>query len=154
MNRVYRICKAKYVGEAFSGNGGLYASGRWHHRGVRIVYTAQNLSLAALEYFVHLGRRDTAVRLYSISADLPDGVSVEVLDPASLPKGWNLSPPVEVTQNIGTQWCRAGRSAVLRTPSVLVPGEYNYILNPLHRDFARIQVHEPEEFQFDPRMWK
>lgn len=51
---VWRICAAKYQDTAFSGMGGLYVPGRWHYQGHKIVYTAENLSLASLEIFVHL----------------------------------------------------------------------------------------------------
>jgi len=59
---LYRICKAKYAKTAFSGAGGLDAPGRWHHKGQAIVYASATLSLAALEYFVHLGRADAKIR--------------------------------------------------------------------------------------------
>ena len=55
--RVYRIGAmlfARTRKKAFSGEGGLHASARWHTAGHLIVYTAQSLSLAALEILVHL----------------------------------------------------------------------------------------------------
>lgn len=46
------------------------------------------------------------------------------------------------------------RTAVLCVPSIVVPSEYNYLLNPPHPEFSRIQIAKPEPFAFDPRMWK
>jgi DNA-binding winged helix-turn-helix (wHTH) protein len=43
------------------------------------------------------------------------------------------------------------RSAVLRVPSIVVDGEFNYVLNPRHPDFARLEIGESLEFSFDPR---
>jgi hypothetical protein len=35
---------------------------------------------------------------------------------------------------------------------VIVPSEFNYVLNPVHPDFARIGVGKPLPFPFDPRL--
>ena len=67
---VWRICAKKYQSSAFSGIGGLHASGRWHPQGYKIVYTAESLALASLEIFVHL--ESDRVPLVPIKAWLPD----------------------------------------------------------------------------------
>jgi len=51
-------------------------------------------------------------------------------------------------------WRRLGSrqgSAVLSVPSVIL-GERNYVLNPAHTDFARIEFAQPEAFRFDLRL--
>lgn len=151
---VYRICKAKYAKTAFSGVGGLDAAGRWHDKGRPIAYAAATLSLAVLEYLVHLGRRDAKISLVSVRATIPDAVAVEVVDVASFPKNWDSSPPVEYTMALGTKWCVELRSAILKVPSVIVPGEFNYLLNPQHPDFKLVETYGPEPFSFDPRLLK
>lgn len=151
---LYRISKAKYAKTAFSGVGGLEAAGRWHHRGQLIVYAAATLSLAALEYLVHLGRRDAKISLVSLRATIPDVTAIEVIDVASLAKNWDASPPVDSTMALGTEWCLELRSAILKVPSVIVPGEFNYLLNPQHPDFKLLEVSKPEPFSFDPRLLK
>lgn len=151
---VYRICKARYADKAFSGAGGREASGRWHHKGQPIVYAAATLSLAALEYLVHLGRRDAKMALVSVHATISDAVAVEVIDVTSLPRHWDSSPPIEATMALGTRWCVELRSAVLKVPSVIVPGEFNFLLNPQHRDLKLINISKPEPFSFDPRLLK
>lgn len=151
---VYRICKAKYAKSAFSGAGGVDASGRWHHKGRPVVYAAQTLSLAALEYLVHLGRRDAKMSLVWVQATIPEDVAMEVLDPASLPKNWNASPPIEATMEIGTAWLAESRSAILRLPSAMIEGEFNFLRNPQHSDFRRVAVSKPMPFSFDSRLFK
>jgi hypothetical protein len=37
---------------------------------------------------------------------------------------------------------------------VIVPNEWNYLLNPAHRAFGRIEILPPTPFGFDERMWK
>jgi RES domain-containing protein len=151
---VYRICKAKYAKSAFAGTGGLDASGRWHHKGRPVVYAAHTLSLAALEHLVHLGRRDSKMSLVWVQATIPEDVAMEVLNPASLPKNWNASPPIEATREVGTAWLVESRSAILRLPSVVIEGEFNFLLNPRHSDFRRIAVSKPIPFSFDSRLFK
>jgi hypothetical protein len=43
-------------------------------------------------------------------------------------------------------------SAVLKVPSVIIPGEFNYLLDPEHADFRLIKPTPPEPFSFDPRL--
>ncbi len=149
---VHRICKAKYAGAAFSGAGGMESSGRWHRKGQPVVYAAQTLSLAALEYLVHLGRRDSKLQLVRVQASVPDDIAVETVDFARLPMNWSVSPPVDATMEVGTAWLQARQSLVLRTPSVLVPGEYNYLINPQHADFNRITISPAVPYSFDARL--
>jgi RES domain-containing protein len=151
---VYRICKAKYAHDAFSGAGGLDAAGRWHRKGQPVVYTAGTLSLSALEYFVHLGRLDTRISFVSVSADIPDEIRQETIDTAALPPDWKTSPPLDAPMQLGSRWCAELRSAILKVPSAMVPGEFNFLLTPRHPDFPRITLSAPERFFFDPRSWK
>jgi RES domain-containing protein len=53
---------------------------------------------------------------------------------------------------VGDAWARAGRSAVLVAPSVLIPAELNYLLNPVHPAFSRLEIDQPADFTFDPRL--
>ena len=43
---------------------------------------------------------------------------------------------------------------ILSVPCVVVPTERNYVLNPAHAGYKRIQIGEAYGFSFDPRMWK
>lgn len=148
---VFRICKARYADTAYSGAGGLEASGRWHHKGRSVVYASGTLSLAALEYLVHLGRRDTKISLVSVQATIPDDIPLMAIDKASLPRNWKAAPPIEATMALGDNWLVEARSAILKVPSVVVADEFNYLLNPRHPGFKRITVSEPAPFSFDPR---
>ena len=56
------------------------------------------------------------------------------------------------TKRIGDRWIRGGKSAVLVVPSVLAPGEHNYLLNPRHPDFAEITISKPRRFHFGPHL--
>jgi RES domain-containing protein len=54
-------------------------------------------------------------------------------------------------QAIGDDWVASRRSVVLRVPSVLVPAEYTFLLNPEHPDFSKLHIGKAVPFQFDRR---
>ena len=70
-----------------------------------------------------------------------------------MPAGWDADPAPESTRRLGQQWLERGETALLKVPSAVIPQEANYLLNPLHPDAHRLQVADPEPFQFDPRMF-
>ena len=45
-------------------------------------------------------------------------------------------------------------TVVLVVPSVLIPGESNYLINPGHPNFGKLRIGAPEPFEFDPRLLK
>lgn len=153
MITAFRITKKRYARQPLAGLGGLEVGGRWHHKGTPIVYCAQSLSLAALEFFVHFGKRADTIALVSIAIDIPAEL-IESLSHGKLPKNWREVPAAAATADLGAEWIRHGRSAVLRVPSVLSPGECNYLINPAHPKCTRIRTRPPAAFSFDTRMWK
>lgn len=148
----FRLVKAKHAANAFSGDGARIAGGRWNLPGTSVVYASDSLSLAALETFVHLQPVDRRVRYTWFHITIPD--SVEVTTPDTLPNDWRVEPPSETTQSLGSQWAEQNQTAVLRVPSILVPGEFNLLLNPGHAHFKRIKISGPRPFDFDGRLWK
>jgi RES domain-containing protein len=69
-----------------------------------------------------------------------------------LPDEWRELPAPSSTRDFGSQWVMQARSPVLRVPSIVVDGEFNYILNPRHADFGQLKVGAPVPFSFDPRL--
>jgi RES domain-containing protein len=118
------------------------------------VYTSATLSLAALEYFVHLDARQAPEDLVAVAADIPDGISRTRVVAGALPRNWRRYPAPEALADLGSRWAEESSAAVLIVPSVVVPAESNYLLNPRHPEFGKIRAGSPERFSFDPRMWK
>ena len=147
----WRIVKEKHASTAFSGEGARIFEGRWNSAGVRMVYCSENLALAALEILAHtrpVAMRDK-FRAFRVSWD---EATMVIVDPKKLPKGWNSQPPTAASKNIGDEWIKSGRSAILALPSVLVPLERTFLLNPKHPDFRRIKVKDVGNFVLDPRL--
>lgn len=154
MRRAWRLIRSSHKKDAFTGEGARLAGGRWNHKDVSIVYTSENLSLAALELFVHLKRKAIKFPLVSFEIEIPDSVPVEEIPRDRLPRTWREEPPPEATKSIGSDWIKRNASAVLRVPSIIVPVEFNFLLNPFHVDFKKIKIGKPSSFSLDPRMAK
>jgi RES domain-containing protein len=149
--RAWRLCKRSRVASAFDGRGAAQNPGRWNGSGIAVVYSAESRSLASLEVLVHT--EDTWVLAAVSWAMIPVSIDeslIEILP--GLPVDWRQLPAPRSTREVGTRWVAESRSAVLRVPSIVVDGEFNYVLNPLHADFARLEIGAPLEFSFDPRL--
>ena len=148
--RAWRIVKEKHAATAFDGEGSRLHGGRWNSAGARVVYTSSSLSLAALENLVHL--TPPVSFKYSVIQVEFDEALVETMTLAKLPKGWTEEPPPPLTKAIGALWVKEARSAVLELPSAIIQTESNYLLNPIHPDFAKLTIGKPESFSFDRRL--
>ncbi len=149
--RVYRLTLPRYAGTAFSGEGARRVGGRWTPVGRPVVHTSGNVSLAVLETLVHTAVNSMPSQRL-IAVDVPESLPVEVIDATDLPDDWRRTPAPTSLQDIGRAWLGAARTAVLQAPSVIVPIEFNYLLNPRHPDFERLRVHAPEPFPIDKRL--
>ncbi len=151
MPRAWRIVKASRASSAFDGEGARLYGGRWNNPGTAAIYTAQSRSLAALELLVHLQASHLLMSYRSIFVDFEDAL-IETVDPERLASNWRDYPAPSVLQQFGDRWVSERRSAVLQVPSVVIPDEYNAIINPRHPDFDRLVIGPPKPFEFDPRL--
>jgi RES domain-containing protein len=149
--KAWRITKKRRAKTAFSGEGARLYGGRWNSPGVPVVYVAESQSLAVLEVLVHLDSPALLKKYVFLEVDFEASLVLD-LDRSFLPKNWQSDPVPEAVQAIGDRWVLSGDSAVLRVPSVLVPGESNFLLNPRHPDFGKVGVSRPLAFRFDPRL--
>lgn len=148
---VRRLCRAAH--RALDGEGALRVGGRWNRPGLAAVYTSTTLSLAALEYLVHLEIPLAPNDLVALTIEVPDPV-IDTLDPATLPSRWRRIPAHPWCAERGSQWLTSGTAVGLLVPSAVIPEEQNLILNPAHPAFAQVQVVGERRFTFDPRLRK
>jgi RES domain-containing protein len=153
LKRVYRIVRSCFAKRPFDGEGAYLFGGRWSSPGTRLVYTSEHASLAMIEYFVHIDASDPPKDLVLVSADVPDSVSRTTRNVRSLIASWRESPAPPEFAQIGDLFVRSGRAAILIVPSVLAPSETNWLINPAHPEFDRIQVNAPEPFLYDKRFF-
>jgi RES domain-containing protein len=155
--RVWRLCRAPYAAEAFSGEGARRFGGRWNSRGVPMVYTSTSLSLAAIELFVHLEPGQAPGDLVYLSATLPEGESGRTLESADLPPAWWTDSPAAgaaTARELGDAWIRERSSLAMMVPSVPIRAEWNVLLNPVHPRMSELQIEPAQPFVFDARMFQ
>ncbi|MEQ8241596.1 MAG: RES family NAD+ phosphorylase, partial [Cyclobacteriaceae bacterium] len=57
------------------------------------------------------------------------------------------------SQKVGKDFVLKNEFYAMKLPSVIVPGEYNYLLNPLHKDHSATSIEEIiDPLQFDSRL--
>lgn len=115
-----------------------------------MLYCGATASLCALEVLAHSAMLPTNMMV--VQARIPNHLPVKTVEESDLPPNWSNSTPSRKTQDLGTDWIQSGATAVLSVPSVIVPSERNYLLNPGHPDFARIRFYPPRPFTFDRRL--
>jgi len=150
--RVFRLCRRPHSKTPLDGRGGLHASGRWHTPRRLVTYASESLALAGLEVLVHFDVELAPSDLFAIEIDIPRSVRVLELVEAELPSTWRRYPAPTATQRLGNAWLDSRRSAILRVPSVLIPSEKNFLINPLHPDIRRMRVVKKRRFSFDARL--
>lgn len=153
MPGAWRIEKAEHAAVSAQGVGAFNVGGRWNRPGRYAIYAAENLSLALLEILVHAPdpeqRKRSRVRFRLSLA--PE--SIEEISPERLPKNFGPTTPFALTQDIGDLWLETRQSVALKVPSAIVPVEYNYVLNPLHPDFATaVKWGKPAALLLDARL--
>lgn len=147
---VFRLCREEF--KALDGGGGRLYGGRWDSPGRPMVYASSTLALAALEYLVHLDAADAPSDLVALTIDVPNDLTVRVIDASRLPAGWQVVSGSRAGQRLGDAWLTSRATAVLQVPAAPVPDESNILLNPAHPDAARIKTVRERPFSFDPRL--
>lgn len=147
----WRIVPEEQAATAFDGEGARRYGGRWNSVGMAMVYASEHKSLAALEVRVHINTTKKLKRYKCFPFEF-DQKLMKDFPLGSLPKDWQQEPPPPSLQQLGDAWVRAADSPILAAPSVIIPDERNYLLNPNHPQFAKIKIGKSEDFAFDPRL--
>ena len=117
-----------------------------------MLYTAWSLELACLENLVHITNTGQVQKYKTTEIDIPDSITIKKLTRSALKEGWDDLVYFTISQEIAQKWLDENRYCVLRVPSVIIPGAFNYLLNPAHKDFKKIKVKSIQPFAFDKRL--
>ncbi len=148
---VYRVANLKYKEDTLSGIGAEKVGGRWNQIGTRAVYCSENIALALLEYYVHsanisyLPKEILIAKIY-----FPDELIINNLD--TLPSNWNNYPYTSESTNIFTSLSKDRNFFGLKVPSSIITLEHNYILNPLYKEFGKVEILEFIKLPIDERL--
>jgi RES domain-containing protein len=148
---VYRVANLKYKETTLSGIGAEKVGGRWNEIGTRAVYCSENISLALLEYYVHSNDISNLPKNILIAKiEFPDDFKITHLQ--KLPSDWNHYPYSSTTTKIFSELAKDRNFFALKVPSTIVGLEFNFILNPLFREFGKIEIVEFIKLPIDPRL--
>lgn len=150
---LYRLVNKKFPIE-LSGIGASITGARWNSKGIEVIYAAQSRALAMAEVAVHLTLSTLPKGFVMLSIHVPDDITIEIVAVENLEKGWNSFPERVTTQKIGDIFLKSKENCVLKVPSAVVKGDFNFLINPYHKDFEKIAIIQQDDFPFDHRIFK
>ncbi len=147
---LFRLSKSKYSKD-LSGAGAEKSGGRWNNKGIRMIYTAESRALCTTEIAVHtpLGNLPSDYELITLS--LPDDIRILELKLSDLPKNWRQNQ--QATQKAGREFVHANKYLLMKVPSAVVQGDFNYLINPGHEELSKVRIKSVEPFEFDARLF-
>ena len=136
------------------GEGGLFASGRWHTKRHPVVYCTWSPATALLETLVHIeiDPEDRPERVQIMKIEGPDSLSNERIKATELAPDWLTN--WNVTQETGDVWLSSRRTLLLEVPCVLAPETWNVLLNPLHPRASQLKIIDVYEHPLDARFFR
>ena len=146
--KIYRLTKTHYDDD-LKGTGAKLYGGRWNHIDIPCIYTAESRALSILEYAVNINidfiPRALSMCVFEIEEDQIYSVKEE-----DLPGNWKQTPAPKSTKDFGTKLLEEGHP-IIKIPSIIIPNEFNYILNPFVGNTA-FKFVEARDYIFDLRI--
>jgi len=149
---VFRLTSTKYK-DQLSGKGAYLNGGRWNSIGTEIIYTASNRSLAMAEVAVKLDSFELTRNFHMLTIYVPDSVRAIKFSIDDLPHDWNSFPRTSATKYIVDNIVKENKFCIIQVPSVVVFGDFNFLINPKHKDFKKIKIIDSVRFPFDDRLF-
>lgn len=142
---VARVTKAKHAD--LTGKGAELYGGRWNTKGRPVLYTSSCGALAALEFLAHVEEDEIPDPMVLLRIEVPDAYFTnEHMDQARIP-----ADPSHF-KKLGDEWLTESKKPLLRLPSLLVPDQWNLLINLQHALASLIKIRDTTRFAFDPRL--
>lgn len=128
--------------------------GRFNSPETPAVYTSGSISLSLLEILVQTNDRSYLENMILFYADIPRHL-IQKPPTDQLPEQWNHIPVSKASQLYGDEWItKKWTFPALRIPSVVVPQEFNYLINPQHELFGQINISDCQSLPLDSRFYE
>src|SRR5476649_1746626 len=75
-----------------------------------------------------------------------------IVEASELPPSWLAEPAGLTTIEFGDAWLAGGSATLLLVPSIIVPEEYNVLINPAHPESRRLKSEVLRQYIYDPRL--
>ncbi len=89
-----------------------------------------------------------------ILISVPDDMEAKEISESALPANWKDFPHPASTQKFGDDFASENKYCLLKVPSVVTKGDFNFLINPNHKEFNRIEIIQIEKFPFDKRIFE
>jgi RES domain-containing protein len=150
--KFYRFALQKYIHD-ISGNGAKLYGGRWNSEGNAVVYTSGSPSLAMLEFICNASSISRTNQTSLLTLTLDDKVPIDVLTTNDLPENWQNVPAPNRLKVIGDSWLKESKGLILKVPSAVMAVEFNYLVNPIHKDFKKLKIESLIDMNIDERFF-
>ncbi len=150
---IYRIAKTQYIND-LSGEGARLFGGRWNKVGDVMLYFSQNLSLSLLEIIVHVEYAKLPLDYSFLEVEIPDSSIKNIQSIDFIEPKWSTEAAVNQLQMLGSNWLKRKESLAMRVPSAVMHQENNILINPLHKDIAKLKIIKIDKMDFDPRLFR
>ncbi len=149
----FRLSKTDYCAD-LSGKGAEINGGRWNSKGRALLYTCGSRALCTTEIAVHTPLGIVPLDYCLCSINIPDNSSVRQINAEELPNDWKSFPHPASTQVLGDEFIKAMEYLILKVPSAVVSGDFNFLINPIHPEFKGLRILQTEPFAFDERLFR
>lgn len=147
----YRIAQKIFIND-LSGEGARLFGGRWNHRGIPLLYTAESRSLATLELLVHAQKLSALSNLSILTLEIPDKIKTDdIQNLTKLPQNWQKYTSHPELQDVVAKWI-ASDGFILKVPSAIIKEESNFLINPRHKNMQLLKIIKTEDFILDERL--
>lgn len=153
--RLWRIAAdtPDHQADDLGGKGAERSGGRWNRAGTPMVYASTSRALACLETLVHLARNPLPLNRSLVEITVSAAAwSAAVEFDAAARIGWDVEPAGKVSLDWGTQWAASARTLLARVPSVIVPEEFNVLINPAHAGIGEVRARKVRRWWYDLRL--
>ncbi len=120
----------------------------------KVLYTGSSRSLSSLELIVHKGAVKPVINYKVMVISIADeDYLIKQIQIKDLPTNWRSFTAYSTLQNIGSDWYSTQESLILKVPSVVIPVEYNYMINTEHPEFiSKVRLTRTENYFWDSRL--
>ncbi len=98
------------------------------------------------------GFNDLPTKIVVAKIAIPDEFMVE--EYSELPENWNEYPYSSKTTVFFSKKAKNRDFFAVKVPSTIVPLEYNFVLNPLYKNFGQVEIVEFIDLSIDDRLKK
>ena len=150
--QLFHLGRSHYARQ-LTGEGARLFGGRWNQKGNACIYTSGTRALCILEYLANVILDDLPPDLAITEYAIADRFC-KIIPIKNLPEDWKELPAPVSTKLFGSTLLADPTCTCFAVPSVIVPEEMNYILNPAATLFGHVKIIKAEPFILDHRIKK